>query len=466
MKRHCSTRRALCALAVLLLSLPSVSSHDDHEVDNHPVPLQRHVYCDSALIEGGVSTDLTPLFTLHWSLSNSMDTFEAALEYRGQGWVALGFDGTHTGKMVGSQAVIGIPNSSPKLYSLIGQDPHAPKESIAVNTIGTQEAYEIVGTTAQNDSTTVLAFEMTSFSQLAKPDSSGHYTLLYAAGSTNTLGYHDHSGSFRMHLQACGKFTDSKNGAQQQQQHQSTSDTYKALFAAHGFFATLAFGIVVPIALSAAWFRTLIPKWWIYVHVLSNCLAFFFTMIAVACGIAGVSLRSTDAHFSQAHHVVGLLLFILLVTQVTNGFCRPQVEDKSERGEPSGSSSRSCLPQSRREQWHWLHRVTAVVIIALALYQLHSGLVLYTSQYTSSTTAQGAVIVYWIWVALLVVVLLSLYCFVQSKLKSKRRRDAARIPETNIMPQRSQEESCSDYDENESNNNPYAESSKRFANII
>ena len=106
--------------------------------------------------------------------------------------------------------------------------------------------------------------------------------------------------------------------------------THLGAFAAHGTIATLAWGIASPFAITVAWFRTLVPSSWIYIHVFSNVLSFFFTLIAVIVAISAMSIQPAGAggHFSDPHHWVGLVLLVAVTFQVMNGFLRPPVEKK------------------------------------------------------------------------------------------------------------------------------------------
>jgi Eukaryotic cytochrome b561 len=213
----------------------------------------------------------------------------------------------------------------------------------------------------------------------------------------------------------------------------ATSYDHKTAFAAHGFLATLAFAVLVPTAMASAWFRSLMPKWWIYVHVLSNCAGFFFAVLSVIVAFSGVALRGTAtgdpvSHVSLTHHRTGVFLLLIAALQVVLGFCRPPVQPTDERENNDDDSvdsdgyNRICgctarIPWwgdlSRREKWHWLHRGAAVTIIGLATYQLTSGANLYSKEYQGGQ--RTTVVAMWVWLACVAASLLCLRLYLLTR---------------------------------------------------
>ena len=481
------------AFFLQVLSNPNAQVHASSVNDD--VLIVKHVLCDSPVIDGGLTAHLTDQFTLHWLYTPDDDLFEGTLVYHGRGWVGLGF--SPDGKMVGAKAIIGLPNNisqNVKLYSLIGQSNNNLHDTMQYNDDGTL-VHGLTGVVYQgDDGDTALSFVVKNFSKLSQPDESGHHTMLFAAGSSNIMGFHKYSDNFRLRLLACGMTSSTKST-----NTTSTVSTYnhQAAFAAHGFFATLALAVITPFALSAAWFRALMPKWWIYVHVFSNCLSFFLTLIAIAVAFGGMVMRgqespSNERHMSLAHHWIGLVIFLLMLAQVLNGLVRPRVETKADpiqrsriipvpksRPEPDERKRRYLcdripLPQTRRERWHTLHRIVAFLIVTLAVFQLYSGLQLYTTQYSGGT--QSAMIVYWLWVAFLFVLFLSFKCYLNVKLRQEDSRYRRPPQQNNLMPQRGEEEGHefdpAGYDDTEVTDfvihegpRPYTKS-REFSNII
>ncbi|CAM9906597.1 unnamed protein product, partial [Choristocarpus tenellus] len=110
--------------------------------------------------------------------------------YTGTGWVSLGF--SDTGDMIGSDAVIGLPNDQSVLeYDLTSKDQTTlPEES---------ETQEISSTsvTQEADQTTITFTRpldpMGEGKQQLSATAGDTTILIWAAGSENDLGYHESS---------------------------------------------------------------------------------------------------------------------------------------------------------------------------------------------------------------------------------------------------------------------------------
>jgi len=162
--------------------------------------------------------------------------------------------------------------------------------------------------------------------------------------------------------------------------------------------------------------------------------------------------------------------------QVANGFRRPAVESGSKpssstaeglasgsvrqgsfRGSSASSSapaaadgsgkrdSKECgfcgkmlppRPTTARDKWHWVHFGTAWSAVAMALYQIQSGLKLYTAEYNGGHNTHTAVAVFWVWVSVLVILLLGIKFSVVRKTRKTRSSSSRSTlrPQTNLMP--------------------------------
>jgi hypothetical protein len=171
----------------------------------------------------------------------------------------------------------------------------------------------------------------------------------------------------------------------------------KGALTAHAVLAAIAWGVAMPCAVGMAWFRQLIPTTWIYVHVSFNLLTFLLTLLAVLIGIGTVSSRETSQHFTKGHHWIGLLLFVGFTFQVANGFLRPPVTRKTD-GTPVERKLFSLhAPQSIRELWHMVHRVTGIIMLAGGIAQIKSGMDLYDENFQSG---RDNFFWYWTYIAL------------------------------------------------------------------
>jgi len=224
----------------------------------------------------------------------------------------------------------------------------------------------------------------------------GLNTFIFAAGSSNELGYHQHRGSFRINLQTCEQGTVGSSGGS------SAQMTKQGAFAAHGMLAVLAWGVATPFAVTVAWFRTLVPSSWIYIHVFANVLSFVFTVVAVIVAITAKSGQTDPAHFTKPHHIVGVTLLVLMTFQVFAGFSRPPIEKKANDHYADGHGWR--LPSSKREVWYFIHRFSGVAMLGMGVYQITSGLDLYADDFDVTSIAPW----FWLYVGLFAFFLIAL----------------------------------------------------------
>jgi hypothetical protein len=314
---------------------------------------------------------------------------------------------------------------------------------------------------------------MIGFSDLQTPDEDNLYTMIYAIGKSTELGMHAHQGAFRINLQYCDDEDDHPSPSSpnnviptalqtstkpsskadeipspadptptsspsassivdSEETSSGSSYDHKAAFAAHGFLATISFGVLVPTAVGSTWFRALLPKWWIYVHVLSNCAGFLCAILSVVAAFIGMVLRSQPdgipvPHMTVSHHWTGLILLLGVAYQLVSGFCRPPAQHRQfdsgleNEGNRGGFGSAVCgwtraIPLwgdlSRREKWHWAHRTIAVTILSLAVYQLSSGTNLYSAEYQDGR--RTSVVVMWVWLALLATTFLTIKLYLMT----------------------------------------------------
>ena len=105
-------------------------------------------------------------------------------------------------------------------------------------------------------------------------------------------------------------------------------NSHRSAWVAHGAIGATVFGLLVPSAITSAFFRDLIPTYWIYIHVCINVINFAMTFFTV--GIAFATMNGMGAagegHLKEMHHIVGLLLLMLVSFQMANGFLRPPRE--------------------------------------------------------------------------------------------------------------------------------------------
>lgn len=120
-------------------------------------------------------------------LDNERQLFCSELEYDGQGWV--GFGVSESGEMVGSTAVVGLPDSeidsNPGLYSLDGNT------NSLIKLLSEEEQTILGASILQENGVTVLKFatyiDVNDDFVIKVP---GVTNFIYAAGESNDFGYH------------------------------------------------------------------------------------------------------------------------------------------------------------------------------------------------------------------------------------------------------------------------------------
>jgi Eukaryotic cytochrome b561 len=374
--------------------------------------------CSSTVLGGGEGVGqvaLTPTSTFHYHLVGG-NKIRLALEHTSSREVWLGLASSTRGYMVGSSAVIGSPGADgqainpPKSYSLMDQDSSGLHESSVVTL---EDATVVSVENSSGEVVTTLQFTKS----LDDPNDAvaivaggGATTFLYAVGESRALAYHQHRGHFRIDLTQCGQnITATSDG------DTSTPPTVvwttHGLFAMHGFFAAIAWALLSPFAVTVAWFRTLVPSSWIYIHVFSHCFSFLLTVVAFFLAVGGVARQDGADHYTKTHHWTGTLLLCVSAFQVMNGFLRPPVERK----DPTRNLSPQeiflgilPIPRTPREAWHSIHRISGLAAIAIGVYQLQSGLTLYAQRFQTTSMVSY----YWMYVGIFVISLVVLKLYV------------------------------------------------------
>lgn len=190
----------------------------------------------------------------------------------------------------------------------------------------------------------------------------------------------------------------------------TNTDSHRSAWVTHGIVGTLIFGLLLPTSISSALFRNTIPQYWIYIHVSLNVLIFamtFFTVGIAFTNLGGIGITS-EGHFKELHHIVGLLLLMIVSFQVVNGFLRPPREfiTDDEHDQTPGAILRSTIndkSMTARTLWCLVHSLSGLAVFGLGVYQVQSGLGLFSLRY--NTTNWGNVYVgYACWLVGMIVV--------------------------------------------------------------
>jgi uncharacterized membrane protein len=349
--------------------------------------------------------ELTSGLTINSIINPIENTMQVELIYEGQVWIGLGFTAGQA-VMIGSEAVLGLPGAanSPVKYDLNGKSvPGVQPMSDASQTL-TEESIE------QNSTHTVLKFTKQLVENGEHPISATEEnTFLWAIGGSNTLGIHASRDSQTFLPAQCSvfvggvlqnpEFVDGVNGG--------AGDDNRGLWVTHGLCASLAWAILVPLAIGSSLIRRVLEEtfgWpngvWFQIHRALNAMAAILTLIAFAIAFYLISQVPGAKHFSQIpHHIIGLLIFLFTMMQAIGGIFRPHLPHQ----EPSGDDERAAFddeaPKSNaggaetkstsRIVWEYSHRILGVLLLLTAWWQVQNGLGLFAQRF-NETEKKGA----------------------------------------------------------------------------
>jgi Eukaryotic cytochrome b561. len=363
-------------------------------------------------------------------------TLEVTMESTNVGWLGFGFAADGSQKMIGNNAVIGLLTSptSPfgvaQKYSLGGTDPSnvvalAQEEQTLVN------ATFLAGpSTEEVQGGSQLKFVKNLVDGDEVIPAEGKVRFIYAIGQNplSLQGGHRLRSSVLLSLAPCVDFT-----AEQEKRARD----YKRSLRIHGILAAVAFGFLVPLAIAASALRKYLDfeiccghKAWLIAHIALNTSSFIFAVILFAGSILSKNAVKGN-HFKKTHEKVGLALFILISFQVIASVFRPKTPSVAVKRslEKSGNDPEmdtfedekgqlSSEPKSRaRIMWEAGHKILAMAIIGMSMYQLYSGLHAYKRIFNE---VDDWITAYWVWLGFaLAFILFVLYKNVASLTKAR-----------------------------------------------
>jgi hypothetical protein len=366
---------------VLDADAPSIQEVDCSEFGTAPVELNRDL-------------------TLNAIIDPIANTLTVELTSDSEGWISMAFT-NGLANMIGSEAVIGLPGqpnslTNPGKYNLNAQ------QVAGIQLRPDAEQTLINATVTQIDGQTILRF-----TKLLNEEGEHaifpfkENTFLYAYGSGNNLAQHPSGqrGGFTLNINQCSVKV---NGVIQNAEFISNStdfqgapspDDNRNLWVAHGACASVAWAILVPLAIGTSVVRDVLERWgvlpkgmWFQVHRALNFVAAILTIAAFSLAVRALNLGSGDGvdfeHFSQkTHHKVGLALFIITLFQALNGMFRPhlpKVEEKEQRDEEDTGDAPApqvVVPEKSapRKGWEIGHRLIGAALVGLAWWQCQDG---------------------------------------------------------------------------------------------
>lgn len=206
-----------------------------------------------------------------------------------------------------------------------------------------------------------------------------------------------------------------------------------SLWLTHAIFAFLAWGLFAPLATFLSTFRNIIftnyssrqeePLWdrhtttdptnlqgrtWVKIHRYVSETAILFTWVAFIIAVCGMK-EGHRQHFKKPHQVVGLIIFLLTFPLWGLGrvLMPPKVPPQNNDMATDESTSLIFQPnesnydnqrhsRSKETVLIWAHRVIGCVLLIGGLWEIYSGILLYTKKMPESSSYLLHAYVYWL----------------------------------------------------------------------
>lgn len=328
---------------------------------------------------------------IYWSLDlgeqNTTDDFsqqskvKMRMSHLGEGWLGLGVSKDSVGTMIGSEAVIGRP-------ALTGADGEKPlkyelRSKYVAGIMPMLERKQTLMNASISSSGEEMTLTFTKFLEEENElpiQATGDTTFVFAVGYSDLLSMHKFKGSFQLDLSTCPirEETIDDNDDDPKKDIFKTDVSFKSSWAFHGVTGFIAFGLAMPFAVISVWLRSFLPTNWIYLHVYGNLIAFACTVIAVITAISTVN-NADGHHFTEVHHILGLILLLFTSLQIWFGLFRPS----RERGESNSNALSHWSTMTARVKWFVMHRFVGIVIFALGIFQVGDGLRMFAEDFAT-----------------------------------------------------------------------------------
>jgi hypothetical protein len=297
--------------------------------------------------------------------TGGQSSITVTLSVPASGWLAVGT--SETGLMVGSEAVIGYPDTGEvKKYSLNSQS-----EDLSGIVEMPAEKQTLFNTEiTQSDGMTTMTYTKIMVEDDEIP--------INAFGDTIFLASYASSSSSTFHI-ARGSFT--LSGA--------VIERDNSLWVIHGWLAAIAWGAFCPLAIMAGVFRKFLPgeSLWFQIHRILNGLVVLLTVAAFAVAVIalhdetpeGLGANHFDANLSDGHRLIGLVILVLALVQAINGSLRPHlpskdIADEDEDAEAGPPPLPADEKSFMRRVWEVGHRLFGVALLCLCWYQVQLGI--------------------------------------------------------------------------------------------
>lgn len=286
-----------------------------------------------------------------------------------EAWAGVGFS-DNGGFMPGSEAVIGLPDEGVVLKYSLGD------RFLSSVVPMPEERQTLIETSIEQQSgSTILRFTKILVEEGEIPIVIGDNSFMAAYGFSSALSQHKAREPFSLNLVSGGSDT------------LETSE--QGLWKGHGWCAAIAWGVLAPLAIGAAICRKLFPGgMWLKIHQTLNTLVVFFTIVAFSLAVSAINKETPPGseanNFSPdpyPHRTIGLVIFILVFVQALGGALRPHVPEMGEE------------KTTKRKAFEIGHRLLGFSLLGLSWYQVQSGIKIYQSRFSESTT--NLIAIFW-----------------------------------------------------------------------
>jgi hypothetical protein len=386
-------------------------------------PLQSEV---SLLNDGGL--------TMSHVMNPIDETLTIELVYEGEGWLGFGF--STNGRMIGSSAVIGLPDrplgpSNPGKYSLWDH-------TVGSVRLMSDEAQTLTDTSiTQNATHTTMKFtkHLVEDGELAI-DAYGENTFIYATGAMNALSPHSQDGAFTMKLTNCSASRDNiLSDPNSDLLFLDSVRSTRKLWMWHGILMAVSWSILVPLAIGSSLLRDTLrlpPGVWLTIHISLNIFAILCMVVSFGIAVYATNEKTADGedpkHFVDLNHrTIGLVIFLLAFLQAIIGKMRPHgpkrpvtpvkapkdVERAPEMNVEMAMVSTDALGRTQQTQngsddsisksgsvvsdksiarriWEFKHRIMGLSLLGLSWYNCNDGLELFAERYGEDNDLSGA----------------------------------------------------------------------------
>ena len=411
---------------VNMISNEEMDGEGDEEEDEDGATISGGMVETQLSSDGMFETQLSPDLLLRYRINIPDDTTTTqevcdgctiTIEtiYDGEAWVGIAF--STNGQMVGSEAVIGIPNgqqtvvTTPQKYH---QYSYAVSDVVPMD--NDQQTLTDASVTINDIGQTIMKFtklmKETGEIEISMGNDGKEMSFLWAVGSSTELGYHQSRSPFVISLSATGGLA----------QAQEVKVPNMTAWLVHGILAFVAWGVLIPTAINSSLFRRMLPNnnnkdgsaavatpssMWFNLHRALNTIAFALFIALFSIAVA-VTAKEGGNHFFNSHEKVGLIMFILTTLQVVSGIFRPHLPP------PESVDEEKTIA---RKGWEGGHRLLGVGLLACSFWQMQDGIKLYVMKYSISEDNESKVVIaYWVWIGLMTATII-LGVFVSTKYK-------------------------------------------------